>query len=52
MESMIAWHREAQAKVMGLNLQGTPFEVLNMMPSKHDRTGNTIDGSNRKVLTF
>ena len=45
MESMIAWHQEAQANVMGLTLQGTPSEVLNMMPLEHDHTCNTIDGS-------
>ena len=52
MESMIAWHWEAQAKVMGLTLQGTLSEVLNMMLSEHDHIGNTINGSNCKVFNI
>ena len=52
MESMITWHQEAQAKVMGLTLQGTPSEVLNMTPSEHDHIGNTINGSICMVLNI
>ena len=36
--------------VMGLTLWGTSSEVVNMMPTEHDRIGNTIDGSNCMVL--
>ena len=46
-ESMITWHRKPKSKSWGwLSV------VLNMTPSKHDRTDNTINGSIRMVLNI
>ena len=52
MESMIAWHREAQANVMRLHSKVLPLRCSNMTPLEHNRTGNTIDGSNHKVFNI